>query len=232
VQGKGRGAAAHLRPWMKARMPTFEFTQEELNDLVAYFGHEEVWHTSVDRELWDEVATRFKTDFQAYDDKSMRTADGTKQQLYQALVARLYKKQGGRFLHETDFPYLTPVQELSDRDHQKARTMFEGTLRCVLCHMPDGKIPAGKTAADMAPDLRYSRDRLGPAWTYHWLAGPEKYQPGTRMPSFWAPENGVRPSQDASGLNDADREMQLIRDYLFSSKFSADYEEIAKRAQQ
>ena len=38
-------------------MPTFGFSQEELNDVVAYFAHEEVWHTAVDRPLWDKVAS-------------------------------------------------------------------------------------------------------------------------------------------------------------------------------
>jgi cbb3-type cytochrome oxidase cytochrome c subunit len=226
-QGAGRGAKATLRPWLKARMPTFDFTQEQLNDLVAYFGHEEVWHTSVDRGLWDDVAKKFKADFAGYDDRSLRTGDATKQQLYQALVARLYRKQGGRFLHDTDFPYLTPVHDLSARDGDHGRALFE-KLKCVECHMPGGVVPKGKTEADLAPDLTFAQGRLAPSWIKHWLENPADYQPGTRMPGFWAFENGKRPSIDAEGLNDADKEMERIRDYLFSSRFKDDYQDLAK----
>ncbi len=229
VLGAGRGAPAHLRPWMKANMPTFGFTQQQLNDLVAYFGNEEVWHTSVDRAKWDEVAAKFKGDFAGYDERSMRTADANKQQLYQVLVARLYKKQGGRFLHETDFPYLAPVPERSSRDHDAGKALFE-KLSCVLCHIPGGKVPKGKTSADMAPDLTLARTRLAPSWVRHWLEGPDLYQQPTRMPTFWPNDAGPRTSVDPNGLNDPELEMNLIRDYLFSSQFKDEYVEAARRA--
>jgi mono/diheme cytochrome c family protein len=228
VQGAGRGAKAHLRPWMKARMPTFGFSQEELNDVVAYFAHEEVWHTAVDRPLWDKVAGDFKAGFPGYDDKTMRTADATKQQLYQALVARTYKKQGGRFLHDTDYPYLEGARELSTAEHDNAKRFFE-RLGCALCHAPGGRVPKGKAPADMAPDLALARARLAPDWVKHWIENPNNYQPGTRMPSLWALENGVRPSNDPQGLNDADKEISLIRDFLFSPQFGDDFREIASR---
>jgi len=227
VLGEGRGARNHLRPWLKARMPTFHFSQEELNDLVAYFAHEEVWHTAVDHGLWAEVANRFKDDFPGYDDRSLRLADATKQQMYQALIARLYRKQGGRFLHETDFPYLALPQDLGDRQHDQAKEFFE-RLSCALCHAPGGRVPRGKVAADMAPDLALSRTRLAPTWVRRWIEDPNPYQPGTRMPSLWSLVDGVRPSNHPD-INDAGREIDLIRDYLFSSRFAADFQEIAAR---
>jgi cbb3-type cytochrome oxidase cytochrome c subunit len=227
VQGKGRGARAHLRPWLHARMPTFGFTQEELNDVVAYFAHEEVWQTSVDRQLWNDLAARFRADFPGYDERTMRTAGADKQSLHQTLLARTYRRQGGRFLHDTDFPYLAPVQDLSERQHDTAKAFFE-KLGCALCHAPGGRVPKGKTPADMAPDLALTRARLAPSWVKHWLGNPNSYQPGTRMPSLWPVENGARPSNHPD-IGDADREMELIRDYLFSSRFAADFEEIARR---
>jgi sulfur oxidation c-type cytochrome SoxX len=228
VMGAGRGAKAFLRPWMKARMPTFGFTQEQLNDLVAFFAQEEVFQTADDHALWDTCAEKFRKDFPAYDEKSMRQADATKQQLYQLLVARQYKRQGGRFLHETDFPFLTRPASLTGNDVKRARNLFENKGQCILCHMPEGRIPQGKTEADLAPDLTNARTRLAPKWILHWLEGPNAYQPGTKMPAFWTKENGVRPSIDEA-IGDGDKEMQLLRDYLFSDDFPKDYHEIASK---
>ncbi|MSR47597.1 MAG: c-type cytochrome [Planctomycetes bacterium] len=229
VMGKGRGAPAMLRPWMKARMPTFGFTQEQRNDIVAYFAHEKVWHTSTERGLWDSIAGKFKRDFPAYDDSTMRKANHSKIELFHDLVARTYQRQGGSFIYETDFPQMSKPAPLSDADRDHAREMFV-RLQCVLCHMPGGVVPKGKTAADMAPDLSYARERLAPRWVAHWLETPDTYQRGTRMPGFWKPEAGVRPTNDPNGLNDPDLEMALLRDYLFTEEFATEYREIAKRA--
>ena len=229
VMGGGRGAKALLRPWMKARMPTFGFTQQERNDLVAYFSSEKVWHTANDGELWGAVAGKFRAEFPAYAETAMRTANHTKIELFHDLVARNYQKQSGTFLFQTDFPYIAKPAPLSDRDRDHARGLFE-KLQCVLCHMPGGVVPKGKTAADMAPDLTHARKRLSPKWVARWLANPAEFQPGTKMPPFWKAEQGVRPSLDPDGLNDPDLEMARLRDYLFSEQFAADYAQIAKTA--
>jgi mono/diheme cytochrome c family protein len=226
--GGGRGAKALLRPWMVARMPSFQFTQQQRNDLVAYFAHEKVWHTSTDRRLWDAIATKFKADFPAYDDVKMRKAGSEKITLFHDLVARTYQQQGGEFLFKTDFPHQELPPELSAPEHALAKGLFE-KLQCVQCHMPGGVVPAGKSAADMAPDLTFARERLAPAWVAHWLDAPEKYQQGTRMPSFWKVEAGVRPSADPDGINDPEREISLLRGYLFSEKFAAEYRELAQK---
>jgi len=229
VMGGGRGAKALLRPWMRARMPTFGFTQQERNDVVAYFASEKVWHTANDEALWGTIAGKFRSEFPAYAEAGMRKASHTKVELYHDLIARSYQKQSGTFLFQTDFPYLAKPAPLSDADHDHARALFE-KLQCVLCHMPGGVVPKGKTAADMAPDLTMARKRLSPKWVVRWLNNPAEFQPGTKMPPFWKPEGGVRPSMDADGLNDPDREMALLRDYLFSEQFAADYVAIAKKA--
>jgi cbb3-type cytochrome oxidase cytochrome c subunit len=226
VQGAGRGAKALLRPWMKARMPTFGFTQQQLNDLVAFFAHEEVFQTAEDQALWDATAAKFAADFPGYDKKSVAAGDRDKRQLYSALVARQYKRAGGKFLYETDFPYITKPAPLAGRDLERGRHLFADIGKCIECHLPGGKIMVGKTEADLAPDLTHVRQRLNPKWVVHWFEGPGNYQPKTRMPNFWPLEKGVRGSIDDS-IGDANREMQLLRDYLFSDEFKADYEKIA-----
>jgi hypothetical protein len=80
----------------------------------------------------------------------------------------------------------------------------------------------------MAPDLTFARARLGPGWVIRWFEGPNQLQPGTRMPTFWSVENGVRSVLDES-IGNAEREMQLLRDYLFAEEFPGDYSESARR---
>ncbi len=226
VQGGGRGAKALLRPWMKARMPSFEFTQQQLNDIAAYFAHEEMFQTAEDHKLWDSITEKFAAEFPGYDKKTMATADRDKRQLHAALVARQYKRLGGKFLYETDFPYLTMPGPLAGPDLEHARRLFRDVGKCIECHLPGGKVMVGKTEADLAPDLTHVRARLAPKWVIHWFEGPGNYQPRTRMPNFWPLEKGVRGSIDEQ-IGDANREMQLLRDYLYSDDFRADYEKIA-----
>jgi mono/diheme cytochrome c family protein len=156
----------------------------------------------------------------------MATADRDKRQLYSALVARQYRRLGGKFLYETDFPYLTKPAPLAGKDLENARRLFRDVGKCVECHLPGGKVMVGKTEADLAPDLTHVRARLAPKWVIHWFEGPGNYQPKTRMPNFWPLEKGVRGSIDDQ-IGDPGREMQLLRDYLFSDDFRADYEKIA-----
>ncbi len=227
--GGGRGSKAHLRTWMKARMPTFDFSQQELNDLIAYFAQEELWHTSEDRGKWAQVARKFEKDFNGYDEKSVRQAEAGKYQLYQKLVARGYKAVGGTFLAQIDFPNTAPAKELSESDLELARELFKKN-NCVLCHLPSGIPPEGKTEADLAPNLAYTKDRLQPKWVRHWLVDPLAYQPGTRMTAFWpiVPETGARRSAWPEKINDAEREMDLVRDYLFSAHFAQDLQELVR----
>ena len=222
--GEGRGSKAHLRPWMQARMPTFNFSQQQLNDLIAYFAHQEVWHTAEDRDLWDQVVAEFREAFTGYDDYDLRTGSGAKKRLFMALIARKYKAMGGTFLYQTDFPYLADVPEELDNEMGAVAKEFFGNLKCASCHQPGGNPPPGKTAADMAPSLDLTRDRLQPKWVKNWFMGPASYQPGTRMPNLWPEEDGVRDTNHPE-IQDADLEMELIRDYLFSNRFQTDYKD-------
>src|SRR4030095_11950398 len=116
-----------------------------------------------------------------------------------------YARLGGHFLYETDYPELTKPAPLSAADLAAARRLFTNN-KCIECHLPGGNVMKGKTEGDLAPDLSRTKARLAPKWVIHWFEGPGAYQPGTRMPTFWSVENGVRQSIDES-INDANREM-------------------------
>ncbi|HET6267975.1 MAG TPA: c-type cytochrome, partial [Acidobacteriota bacterium] len=85
------------------------------------------------------------------------------------------------------------------------------TFQCALCHVVGNKVPEGKTAADLAPNLTMAATRLRPEWILKWLNDPQKYQPGTRMPDFF-PEAAL---PNLLG-GDPDKQVEAIRNYLFS----------------
>ena len=85
------------------------------------------------------------------------------------------------------------------------------TFQCSVCHVVGGQVPAGKTAADLAPDLTMSSTRLRPDWVVRWLYDPQSMLPGTRMPDFF-PEAAI--PTVLGGNEEAQR--IAIRNYLFS----------------
>jgi mono/diheme cytochrome c family protein len=93
---------------------------------------------------------------------------------------------------------------------QEGQQVFTA-FQCSVCHVVGGQIPAGRTAADLAPDLTMASSRLRPEWVVKWLYDPQKLQPGTRMPDFF-------PEAALPTVLGGDEEAQriAIRNYLFS----------------
>jgi cbb3-type cytochrome oxidase cytochrome c subunit/mono/diheme cytochrome c family protein len=85
------------------------------------------------------------------------------------------------------------------------------TFQCATCHLVGSKIPEGKTAAELAPNLTMASSRLRPEWILKWLDDPQKYQPGTRMPDFF-PEAALPTVLGG----DPEKQKASIRNYLFS----------------
>jgi mono/diheme cytochrome c family protein len=114
-------------------------------------------------------------------------------------------------------------KELELRDYQPTqpdpkylsvgKTLFND-LQCLSCHYT-GRVPEGKTPADLAPNLALSKTRLKPEWIAEWIARPDSIQPGTRMPNFFPDLNEKSPYSDE--LNGDTREqIKAIRDYVNS----------------
>ncbi len=85
-------------------------------------------------------------------------------------------------------------------------------FQCSSCHPTGNVTPAGKEAADLAPNLQLASDRLRPTWVLQWLSDPQKIMPGTRMPSFFP--DGKSPLPDIFG-GDTKAQIEAIRDHLF-----------------
>lgn len=87
-------------------------------------------------------------------------------------------------------------------------------LQCLSCHYT-GKIPEGKSPADLAPNLALARTRLKPEWISEWIARPDSIVPGTRMPNYYPDLNEKSPySEDFDG--DVHKQIQAMRDYVLS----------------
>ncbi|HMR08191.1 MAG TPA: c-type cytochrome [Polyangiaceae bacterium] len=93
--------------------------------------------------------------------------------------------------------YLTAGEPASKEQSWKAnaeagRTLLE-TRACGTCHLFTGAdLPAkpalkqgeSNAAIELAPDLRFTRERLSPDTLVAWLEEPEKMKPGTLMPNL------------------------------------------------
>ena len=79
------------------------------------------------------------------------------------------------------------------------------------CH--EAEPSPGKSAADLAPDLALSRDRLKPRWIVKWMVDPQKLYPGTRMPGYFPDLQSPLP--DVLG-GSAKKQIIAIRNYILN----------------
>lgn len=106
--------------------------------------------------------------------------------------------------YEYEFPreHITTGKLLTDDKH----------FQCFRCHIA-GVAPPGREAADLAPDLSLAKTRLKPDWIARWIDDPQKFRPGTRMPTFFPDKQS--PYANVLGGN-ADNQIQALRDYVLS----------------
>jgi hypothetical protein len=115
-------------------------------------------------------------------------------------------------LDKQPFPYETiPAKRMSPEELQAALKLFsKDYFSCLSCHQQGAIKPLGEPSR-WAPDLAMSRERLRPKWIVTWLRDPQKIQPGTKMPTFFADAASVPPDV----LNgDMERQIQVLADYL------------------
>lgn len=87
-------------------------------------------------------------------------------------------------------------------------------LQCAKCHEVNAASLAMGTSF-LAPDLALTKQRLKPEWVKKWIADPQVLEEGTMMPTFF-PE-GQSPVTDILE-GDAAKQIQAMRDYLYSYK--------------
>lgn len=114
-------------------------------------------------------------------------------------------------LHKIDFEIRDYGAFRTDPSIAAAGTKLFESLQCLNCHYT-GRIPEGKTPADLAPNLAMASGRLKPDWVLAWIARPDSIQPGTRMPNFYPDMQSPDP-EILKG--DAQTQIRALRDHVF-----------------
>jgi mono/diheme cytochrome c family protein len=119
-------------------------------------------------------------------------------------------------LDDEPFPYETLEPPMSTSAELRVGKQIFDELQCDSCHPSQGEvIPAGSDKAGR-PDLSLAKQRLKADWLIDWMKDPQKFQPGTAMPQAWPLVGGQHMAVDGYADNDAEKQIQLVRDYLIS----------------
>lgn len=120
-------------------------------------------------------------------------------------------------LDNEPFPYETlPEPEYTAADLRVGKQIFDA-LKCDSCHPSQGEsIPDGSEKAGR-PDLSLAKQRLKADWLIDWMKDPQSFQRGTAMPQAW-PLDGSGQHMPFGNYadRDAEKQIQLVRDYLIS----------------
>ncbi len=115
------------------------------------------------------------------------------------------------------FPFQTLAQEPPRGPGlQAALKMFSPDyFNCWSCHQQGARKPQGPPEG-WAPDLTLAHRRLNPDWIARWIENPQKLMPGTKMPTYYDPEDpkGSAPPDVLGG--DPHRQIEALRDYIFA----------------
>jgi len=147
-----------IRPWLAARMPTFDFDDREADALVHSFAAR------------DQLTFPFQTLAQA-------------------------QPRG---------PELEAALKMFRPDY----------FNCWNCHQNGARKPPGPPDG-WAPDLTLAHDRLNPDWIARWIENPQKLVPGTKMPTFYDPEDPKSSAPPDVLGGDPKRQIEALRNYVF-----------------
>ena len=119
-------------------------------------------------------------------------------------------------LDDEPFPYETIETPTPTRAELRVGQQIFDELQCISCHPAKGeRIPEGSDKAGR-PDLSLAKERLKADWLIDWMKDPQSFQPGTAMPQAWPLVGGQHMAVDGYADNDAEKQIQFVRDYLIS----------------
>jgi cytochrome c2 len=115
------------------------------------------------------------------------------------------------------FPFQTlELDPPRGEEMQAALRMFaRDYFNCWSCHQQGARKPEGPPEG-WAPDLTLAHERLNPDWIARWIENPQALMPGTKMPTYYDPDDprGSAPPDVLGG--DPQRQIQILRDYVFT----------------
>lgn len=130
------------------------------------------------------------------------------------------------YLDDEDFPFTTMHHANLDREEFDAaeHLMSVNAFDCAKCHVFGKSMPHG-SADSWGPDLLLSK-RLKPEWIIRWITNPSAVLPGTKMPTFFDPNDFENAGPPDVLAGDEHRQIKALRDYLLT--ISSDPEAAAK----
>ena len=148
-----------IRPWLKVRMPNYEFNAHHLNALVKYFN-------ALDKE---------------------------------------------------EFPFLDSINtSMTQEQYQAAEKLFsEEYFGCAKCHIVGDQMPSG-SADSWAPNFALAKTRLKPGWIIKWLKNPQDILPGTKMPTYFDPQDFDNSGPEDLFNGNENDQIRYLRDFLMS----------------
>jgi len=86
---------------------------------------------------------------------------------------------------------------------------------CAKCHIVGDKLPGGSPDS-WAPNFALAKRRLKPQWIIEWLRDPQDLMPGTKMPTFFDPQNFEASGPEDILGGDEEKQIEALRDYLLT----------------
>lgn len=121
------------------------------------------------------------------------------------------------FLDEEEFPFTEPLDEaVGPEDFESGQKLFsDNYFGCAKCHIVGAKRPGGSPDS-WAPDFSLAKKRLKPQWVIEWIKNPQALMPGTKMPTFFDPQNFSTSGPDDILNGDENQQIRVLRDYLMT----------------
>jgi len=120
-------------------------------------------------------------------------------------------------LDSEEFPFSEVAPEaMSDEEYTAAQKLFSAEyFGCASCHIVGNKMPGG-SPDNWAPNFALAKRRLKPKWIIEWLHNPQALLPGTRMPTYFDPQNFASSGPEDILNGDEEKQIKVLRDYLLT----------------
>ncbi|MFZ5469503.1 MAG: c-type cytochrome [Myxococcota bacterium] len=113
------------------------------------------------------------------------------------------------------FPYISlDVKRPQGKELEEVKAMV-AELRCFNCHTT-GEPSPDQDRSSLAPNLALAKHRLRPDWVFEWIKNPQSLQEGTRMPSFFTPDDMSTVMYPKYFGGSQEKQIQLLRDYVMT----------------
>jgi len=98
-------------------------------------------------------------------------------------------------------------------EERKRMKALYNAFQCRKCHQ-FGKGRKNVSAAELAPDLSLTKERLKPKWIEQWFVNPQSLQENTKMPNFFF-DIDEEDGEITELLPDPEEKIELLKNYLF-----------------